>query len=429
MPIVGCILILLNVSQFMTIVPSMLFGDMEWYVHLTIILVFNILYLVRYKIRFDVFQPIKKTTPYIALMVLALIFVLELPRFLTDNEGRNLLLTILNAMEFITFFYVLSDVFYKVAIRKGFKAAHMTLIKVYVVFCCFIVITAVAIFLLSWMKVINPHSYPMPENLNANVNSNAKDLGTQYFFPLHLTVVTSDDRGLPFFSDFGVFCGLSHEPHIATYLIMPAFFFMFALDWSKKRKYIFSAFFIFFMLIATSTTNLIAFAIVLFFLIIINIKNRHDTILNVLFLTLIVSVLSLAFINNWGVAAIQTKLDTSSGTSLDYSKNFLSYIVSPKEFWGDGAFNVPFPNSGVKDIGILFSILCIGFYVLLMIGAIRLLFAPPRIVKLMGAGCFYFLLHTLKVVQLALIYPYTIFIIFCMLIGFMALKGNVYKTA
>jgi len=427
-PVIGYILILLNVSEFMTIIPSMLFGNFDWYVHQTIILVFNILFLIRNKIRFDIFRPVKKSLPYIALMVLGLIFLLELPRFLTNNEGRNLLLTVLNAIEFVTFFYVLSDVFYGIATKKGFKAANMSLMKIYVVFCCFIVLSSVMVFILAWMKVIDPHAYPMPENLSANVNSNTRDLGTQYFFPWHLTVVTSDDRGLPFFSSFGVFCGLSHEPHIATYLVTPAFFFMFALDWSKKTKYILAAFFIFFMLMATSTTNLIAFAFVLMLLIIINIKNRHDTILNILFLGLIVSFLSLAFINDWGVTAIQTKLDTSSGTSLDYSKNFLSHMVSPKGFWGDGAFNVPFPNSGVKDIGILFCVLCIGFYVLLLIGAIRLLFSSARVVKLMGAGSFYFLLHTLKVVQLSLIYPYTIFIMFYMLIGFMALKGKVYKT-
>src|SRR5690606_9403742 len=114
------------------------------------------------------------------------------------------------------------------------------------------------------------------------------------------------------------------------------FFFMFALDWSKKTKYILSAFFIFFMLMATSTTNLIAFGVVLFFLIIINIKNRHDTILNIIFLALILGVLSFVFTNDLGVSAIQSKLDTSSGTSLDYSKNFLSHVVTPKGFWGDG---------------------------------------------------------------------------------------------
>jgi len=179
---------------------------------------------------------------------------------------------------------------------------------------------------------------------------------------------------------------------------------------------------------ATSTTNLIAFAVVLFFLIIINIKNRHDTLLNIVFLGLIIAFLSFAFINDLGVSAIQTKLDASSGTSLDYSKNFLSHVVSPKGFWGDGAFNVPFPNAGVKDIGILFSILCIGFYVLLLIGSVRLLFSPARVIKLMGAGSLYFLLHTLKVVQLSLIYPFTIFIMFYMLIGYMAMKGKIYKT-
>jgi len=427
-PIVGYILILLNVSQFMTIIPSIFFGNEDWYVHQTIILVFNILFLVRHKIRFDIFQPIKKSVVYVALMVLCLIFILELPRFLTNNEGRNLLLTVLNAIEFVTFFYILSDVFYEVAVKRGFKAAHMGLIKIYVLFSCFIVLTAVTIFMLASLGVIRPHDYPMPPNLSMNVASNARDLGTEYFFPLHLTVVTSDDRGLPFFSNFGVFCGLSHEPHIATYLVTPAFFFMFALDWSKKAKYILSIFFIFFMLMATSTTNLIAFAVVLFFLIIINIKNRHDTLLNIVFLGLIIAFLSFAFINDLGVSAIQTKLDASSGTSLDYSKNFLSHVVSPKGFWGDGAFNVPFPNAGVKDIGILFSILCIGFYVLLLIGSVRLLFSPARVIKLMGAGSLYFLLHTLKVVQLSLIYPFTIFIMFYMLIGYMAMKGKIYKT-
>ena len=427
LPIVGYLLILLNMSQFMTIIPSVLFGNEEWYFHQTFIVVLNILFLTRHKIRLNLFKPVKQSVVYWALVILSLIFLFELPRFLTNNGGRNLLLTVLNAIEFITFFYVLSAVFYEEVKKKGFKDAHMNLMKIYVLFACFIVLTSVGVFLLATFKIIDPQAYRMPPNLSMNVNSNTNDLGTEYFFPLHITIITSDDRGLPFFSNFGVFCGISHEPHIATYLITPAFFFMYALDWSRKRKYILSVFFIFFMLLATSTTNLIAFILVLFLLVIINIKNRQDTVLNVVFLAIILGVLSFVFINDLGVSAIQAKLDTSSGTSLDYSKNFLVHVVSPQSFWGEGAFNVPFPGAGVRDIGILFSILCIFFYVLLLIGAVRLLFSSTRVIKLIGAGSLYFLLHTLKVVQLALIYPFTIFIMFYMLLGFIALKGKVYN--
>ena len=210
---------------------------------------------------------------------------------------------------------MLSAVFYEQVKKKGFREAHRILNENICTFCMlYAVLTAVGVFLLATFKIIDIKAFRMPQNLSMNVNSNANDLGTEYFFPLHITIITSDDRGLPFFSNFGVFCGISHEPHIATYLITPAFFFMYALDWSRRRKYILSFFFICFMLLATSTTNLICFFLVLFILIIINIKNRQDTILNFLFLAVILAVLSFVVFNGLGVSAIQAKLDTSNGT-------------------------------------------------------------------------------------------------------------------
>jgi len=411
----------------MTIIPSLLFGNEEWYYHQSFIIALNILFLLRHKLHLNMFVQIKKSSIYWAVMILCFIFLLELPRFLINSDGRNLILTVLNAIEFVTFFYIMSDVFFRASLKSGFRTAHQNFLKVYVIWASFIVLTSVAVFILTSLRIIDPTAYPMPMDISLNVSSNANELGTQYFFPLHLTVVTSDNRGLPFFSNYGVFCGLSHEPHIATYLITPAFFFLQALDWSKRNKIILSAFFIFFMLLATSTTNLIAFMVVLFVLILINIKNGHHTILNIIFLLTIIFLFSFFSLNDLGFAAVKAKIDTSSGSSLDYSKNFLTHVVSPKEFWGDGAFNVPFPNAGVKDVGVLFSILCIGFYVLMLIASIRLVLSPIRIIKFVGVGSFYFLLHTLKVVQLSLIYPYTIFIIFYMLIAFAAIKRKVYK--
>ena len=413
----------------MTIIPSLLFGNEEWYYHQSFIIGLNLLYLFRYKLRLNLFRQIKKTSIYSAVIVLCLIFLLELPRFLVNSDGRNLILTVLNAVAFVTFFYIMSDVFYRNTFTSGFRTAHQNFLKIYVIWASFIVIASVSVFILTSLRIIDPTAYAMPTNISMNVNSNANELGTQYFFPLHLTIVTSDNRGLPFFSNYGVFCGLSHEPHIATYLVTPAFFLLQALNWSKRSKMILAGFFIFFMLLATSTTNLIAVMVVAFVVMVINIKNGHYAIVNIIFLLSVAFLFSFFTLNDLGFAAVKAKIDTSSGSSLDYSKNFLAHVVSPKEFWGDGAFNVPFPNAGVKDIGVLFSILCIGFYILMLIASIKLLLHPVRIIKFTGVAAFYFLLHTLKVVQLSLIYPYTIFIIFYVLIAFLAIKREVYKPA
>jgi len=428
-PILGYLLILLNISQFLTIIPSLLFGNREWYFHQSFIIVLNVLFLINSKLRPDLFSDVKKSIVHWALVILCLIFLLEFPRYLINSDGRNLILTILNGIEFITFYYVLSSVFYSVASKRGYQAANQGLLKTYVIFTSFIVLSSVAVFILTSLRLINPTSYPMPTDLSMNVNSNANNLGTQYYFPLHLTVVTSDNRGLPFFSNYGVFCGLSHEPHIATYLITPSLFFMQLLDWGKRKKIILTIFYVFFILLATSTTNLIGFMVVLIILIIINIKNGQNKFLNVAFLVTIIAVFSFFSVSDLGFAAIKAKLDTSSGTSLDYSKNFLTHVVTPKGFWGDGAFNVPFPNVRVDDIGILFSVLLIFFYLLLLIAAIKLIISSTRALKFIGAGCLYFLLHTLKVVQLTLIYPFTIMIIFYMIIAFQADKRKIYSPS
>jgi len=184
-----------------------------------------------------------------------------------------------------------------------------------------------------------------------------------------------------------------------------------------------------FLLIATSTTNLIACMIVFFVLLVINIKNGTNTAINVVFLIVIIGVFSFFSVNELGLAAVKAKLDTSNGTSMDYSKNFLSHVVSPKDFWGDGTFNVPFPYARVRDIGILSSVLCVSFYVLLIASALKLMFSNKRTWKFIGAGCLYFLLHTLKIVQLVFLYPLLILIIFYMLMAFREMRSKEYQPS
>jgi len=428
-PIVGYILILLNVSQQLTVIPALFFGNVEWYFHQSIIVTLNILFLFTHKLNTDPFKQVKKSVAYYSVLVLCLIFVLELPRFLVNSDGRNVMLTVLNAIEFITFYNVLSSVYYELVSKRGYKLAHQELLKVYVIFASGIVLTSVFVFILASLKIVDPSAYAMPPNFSINVDSDAATLGTQYYFPLHLTIIISDNRGLPFFSNYGVFCGLSHEPHIATYIVTPAVFFLQALNWSKRTKLILTIFFIIFLLTATSTTNLIALMVVFFALILINIKNGNYVIFNIFCLVVIVGIFSFFSLSDLGFAAAKAKLDTSSGTSLDYSRNFLSHVVSPREFWGDGAFNVPFPYARVKDIGIVSSVLIIGLYILLLASAIRLIVSSTRTLKFIGAGCLYFLLHSLKIVQLALIYPYTLMIMFFMLVGFQAMKLKIYNPA
>jgi len=268
--------------------------------------------------------------------------------------------------------------------------------------------------MLSFIGIINPLDYPMKENLTFWTDNNAETLGSRYLFPLNLTVILDTVR-IPFLNTFGIFCGLSHEPHIATLFITPAFFFSIYLFKNIKLTLILCCY-VFFMLIATSTTNLLIFFPLLIFWIFL--KRKHNTSSPFSIWGIIIILILLYFISSSEIIIqltdfLNAKL-YSQGGSLDYSQSFLKYIIEPKSLFGYGVWKIPYPHANVDDIGFVGMISMFGIFILFFKYIISNLmnksFYP------VGCAGLYFLLHSLKIPQLTLIYPYTFYILFILIL-------------
>lgn len=406
-------IVLLNISMFHTILPALLFGNLTWYYHQTFIILINIGYII-WNIKRHYYIKLKHNKiVYILILILSFIYFLELPRYLIGGlGGRNIFLTILNAVTFFSFITVLNTIYVKIKNRSNKIEALNSLIKPYFYFCLFIASISVSIFFLGKLNIIDLFNYSAPSGLSNYMDNNAETLNTRYYTPLYLTIISSGARGSNFFMDLALFSGISHEPHIATYLMTPAFLMMYGIKYlSTIKKIIYSVTFILFFLIASSLTNLITLmAIGIVYLIKLSIVNKK--ILNVLLITIIGIVILLTIsIQALGIDRLLLKIG-SSGGSLDYSLNFINYVLSPSSIWGDGVFNVPYPYANVDNIGLIFSMLIISFYIFGYLGSVQAIFQKNEVLQFVGLGALYFFLHSLKIIQLIFIYPFTIYIIF-----------------
>lgn len=422
--IVEIIIILLNISIVDTLISSIIFGNLDWYYHQSIIVFFNILFLIVNSNKAKFYK--QKSVKYysIPLIIVFVLFIYETPRYiLAEFEGRNIILSYLNAVAFITFLLILNSTFNKYKMKFGSVKAYFILVKPYIYFSFLISFAAIIVFFLGKMNLINLFDYPAPSGFSFYIDNNAEQ-GSEYYFPLYITIIDNSPRGANFFMDTALFSGLSHEPHIATYFMTPAFLLMFGVDdISKSIKIFFSIVFVLFFLIATSLTNFLSLVIiVLLFLskrVIVNKKTLQIFILLIIISIVLFSTNS----EKLGIDNVLLKL-SSVGGSKDYSVNFIRYVLTPTTVIGDGVFNVPYPYAKVDNIGFISSMLIIVFYLSGFFISMKAIFQKNKLLSYTGLATFYFFLHSLKITQFVFVDTLTVFLLFVIIKAFKLKNTN-----
>lgn len=412
--IVNVFIIILNISMFNTVLPSIIFGNWEAYFHQLFILLINIFYLICNGKLYLFTVNRNNILIYLIFLILISIYLLEIPRYYIGGlEGSHLLPTIQSGLVMFSFGMVLNTIYYKRQIIEGQKKVIFSIVRIYVYFCLIIVGISDCVFFLWQLNLIDIFQNPIPANFSTFIDNNTENYNASYFSPFNITIVSAEQR----IANLATFCGISYEPHIASYLVTPAMFLLHGLNRiSKMRKAIFTVFFVIFFIIASSATNIIALLILALILILRLLLVDKKIIFTLLLIISIAGLIILINFENMESIYVLTKIaEGLGGASADYSRRFLVYVISPTTLWGDGVFNVPYPYAKVDNIGLIFSLLVVSFYLLGFLASLKAIFQRDKLLCLVGCAALYFFLHSLKIIQLIFIFPFIIFVFFILL--------------
>ncbi len=403
--IVGQILIILNISIFQTVLLSVVFGNYEWYVHQLLLVILNLIF-----ICFNLNKlKIKKSFHLndVLILSLSLIYLLEYPRFLFLPEGFDIRLTTLCFLGVITFWIVLKMLFQS---RKEEASKYDYPDYYYINFSFLVLFSSVLIWALIFMGIIDYTDYPVPAGFSSYIDNNTAQLDSKYYAPLYLTIIEVSPKNIGLLSLFASFSGISYEPHIAMFFLAPSWFLLYQNQrFSRKFKILFNFLFIFFSFIAFSVTSFLALVCVYFLFSSTNIKRliQIGLILSAIFLAINEFNLSESIGMDFFVDKIFSK-----GGSAEYSVNFLNYIFTPKSFFGFGLFNVPYPYTKYDDIGLLSTFLILIFFTVMLLFSLKRLNSKQKILNGVGLAGLYFIFHSMKIPQLIITMPFTVYILF-----------------
>ena len=137
--------------------------------------------------------------------------VLKTPFILGEDR---FLLSITIFIYQITFLFILLISFKKLYKSTGAITLSYEFFSIYILF----------VTILSWILLkltIVSLGHPVHYFI---MNGNIED-GTTYYFPYKLAVYANSSLRFAFAHEYGIPCGLSHEPHVSTFLITPGVFF------------------------------------------------------------------------------------------------------------------------------------------------------------------------------------------------------------
>lgn len=289
------------------------------------------------------------------------------------------------------------------------------LINSYSFFCVFILSSSIIVFLLAASGLYDPFtnlvSYGEYSQFDRNFDINRENI----YNPFYLTFIIDSNRGIPLFGDFGVFTGLSHEPHTSMLFVIPGIF-LFMRNKTKEIQILFWILSIIFSLISSSVTGLITLFIC-FLVYLIFSKNKIKLTLK---LIIVLAIIYLSYLqiedifNDVGLDIINYKLNSESSTgSKAVSVSLLQYLYSPTTVFGSGVL-VNIDSIYVKDIGFVNFLIIILMQLFYIIGLIKLFkksFIKPEYLYYF-LFAFYFFIHSFKLGNMAFQNPFYVLIIF-----------------
>lgn len=240
--------------------------------------------------------------------------------------------------------------------------------------------------------------------------------GTSYYMSYLSVNSQNTDTRVSFFQDYGILCGLFHEPSVFAFNVFPCLILLigFAEKSIKKTLLIFTA--ILSILFAGSTTNILAVAICLTVYFLLSAKKA---VVKTLFSAIAIAFLVFYYISidNMLVDFVSGRLE-SDNISQQSSIALLRFAFTPKTLFGTNFLNTSFVDEMIfgyptnADVGYIPFFLNIIFLVTYTINTIKLLFNNEKSAMAVGVASLYFILHCAKMGMVMFVHTLPIMIIF-----------------
>lgn len=410
--IIDGFIIIFQLSTYLSIFQDIFLGILSQPIKQIIIpCFFSVFLFIRFR---NVYFTLSNRFPnFVKLLIV--IYLLDIIQLLIFKEGVSggiflLIFGILNLLSF--YLYLLNTYIYNSKLNNFNEDKIWCIINPYIYFCLYNVFVVLLSVILLSLEILNPNMNELSNSSLINLgNNNIVDNGAIYYFPGFLSINLNITR-LSFIPNIGLPTGLSHEPHILCFLILPSLFFIIAKpNYSKITKISLLICYILVCVFSTSATVFLVLLIILFleFLYVIYVKHNY---LNVFFFLIALFVVLYfakdqisSIYNDFVFIKVKTETD-----SMDYSKDMINYILKPTSILGRGNIIAP---SELKNnsIGLFSSIFDSLIFLLILYQTIKLFLSKNHFEHYVGLGILYFLIHSLKVSYLLFSYPFLIFIL------------------
>lgn len=298
--------------------------------------------------------------------------------------------------------YFFANYLLRLALENTNQINIKTVVKPYMYYSLYNVFTVIIAAILIVVGILNPFSNSVSDN---SLLSNHTIHGYSHFFPGYLTMSSQIYRVVP---EIPVLTGLSHEPHVLCFLIMPALFFaQLFIKKNYQRGIIYVLFGVLSVISMSTTAILILIPLIVY-------ESIWRIVISKKYSTIIIVLLTVFLMFNYGSSLInmvsaEVKTKTVDNTeSKEVSEGLLEYVYSPVSLIGDG--NLRTQEVG-GNIGLVTCLLDVFFYFLLLFKAVKLSISSDYIVHYCGMGALYFSLHSLKIGYMIFRYPYLSFMV------------------
>lgn len=396
------VFIILNITFHLSIVKVITF-DLIPIPPIISLFVFNLFsFIFRWKGSMPFVAKIGKSALFILLFLIYLFDVIQ-NIFLNSESAISRFFTLFSMFFFCAYLYNILDR------NKDSKNNVSMVLKPYLYYSSYNLVVILLAGLLITMGILSPTSNVMAVNSLTKVDV---DSGQIYYFPGYLSIVTESFRVL---ASWGIpmITGLSHEPHVVNYIVLPSLFLLVSNERMQKWRILVYAAFAIEIFLAYSTTAIacLGFVLIVDSLWSIFINRKVSSIIPLLIILLIVVF---GFGGTFFDLIIDefTRKTVTSTSSMDYSSDMLHYLIHPNSLFGSGNMPGAMKDISSKDVGIITFILDFSFYAILLLTIFKMIMSKNRQVHYIGLACLYVALHSLKVSFLAFNYPYFVFIVF-----------------
>lgn len=417
------VVILLQVTYLLSMVGVYTIDVVPIPHYVTLFLLSSISYFIRFRRHFLLYREVHSNPVFLLLVLIFLFDVIQ--GTIIAQKGDGIARGIMMVSN-----YLLAEYLYSMYIeaKKYTDKPLEKVLKPYLVYSIYNAIAIILCLVLIVLGVINATDNPIEENALTHVNVSE---GQSYFFPGYLSLSLMSMRLLSMFN-IPLLTGLSHEPHVLLYLILPSFFIILAQLKDSKLfvRTLVILLTVILLVVDMSTTAVLCFGFVVgldvfWHAIHGNMKSRLVFFLVVFVAFILMIKYGGLFIDLMAEEVTDKTVGNATG-SLGYTTEMLKYIVVPDGIFGYG--NVP-PANGqlLKDYsaGVFTGLFDVLFYASVVFTAMKLYWHNNHRIHYYGLACLYFLLHTLKVSFMTFAYPYLSLILVIMYITYKESRGKV----